>query len=117
MGGGSGFFISPNTNAIMSSVEPHTRGAAAGILSMLNNTGQMLSITIVFPLALSQIPFVVVQRVFINGGGLGHFLSAISPFLSGLHLSFFFSFVFIIIAAIVSAFLPAHRQNEHISVS
>src|SRR5205823_4279203 len=26
MGGGSGFFVSPNTNAIMSSVEPHTRG-------------------------------------------------------------------------------------------
>jgi EmrB/QacA subfamily drug resistance transporter len=108
MGGGSGFFISPNTNAIMTSVEPHTRGAAAGILSMLNNTGQMLSITIVFPLALSQIPFVVVQRVFINGGGLGHFSSAIAPFLSGLHLAFFVSFVLSIIAAIVAALRPAH---------
>jgi EmrB/QacA subfamily drug resistance transporter len=116
MGGGSGFFISPNTNAIMSSVEPHTRGAAAGILSMLNNTGQMLSITIVFPLALSQIPFVVVQRVFINGGGLGHFSSAIAPFLSGLHLAFFVSFVLSIIAAIVAALRPAHGQNEHVAV-
>lgn len=29
MGGGSGFFASPNVNAIMSSVEPHTRGVAA----------------------------------------------------------------------------------------
>src|SRR6202011_1261057 len=29
MGGGSGFFVSPNTNAIMSSVPAQTRGAAA----------------------------------------------------------------------------------------
>ncbi len=37
MGGGSGFFASPNTNAIMSSVEPHTRGAAAGPLAVPRN--------------------------------------------------------------------------------
>ena len=108
MGGGSGFFVSPNTNAIMSSVEPHTRGAAAGVLNMLNNTGAMLSIAIVFPLALSKIPFGAVQRVFINGGGLGQFASAIPSFLSGLHLAFFVSFTLSIIAAIVAALRPAH---------
>ena len=68
MGGGSGFFVSPNTNAIMSSVKPEMRGAAAGILNMLNNTGQMLSIAIVFPLALSKLPFGAIQQVFISGG-------------------------------------------------
>jgi len=109
MGGGSGFFVSPNTNAIMSSVEPHTRGAAAGILNMLNNTGAMLSIAIVFPLALSKIPFQAIQQVFITGGGLGHFASAIPPFLSGLHLAFLVSFVLSVIAAIVAALRPAHR--------
>ena len=57
----------------MSSVEPHTRGAAAGILNMLYNTGQMLSIAIVFPLALSQLSFNVIQQVFITGGGMGNF--------------------------------------------
>lgn len=108
MGGGSGFFVSPNTNAIMSSVEPHTRGAAAGILNMLNNTGAMLSIAIVFPLALSKIPFQAIQQVFITGGGLGHFASAIPPFLSGLHLAFLVSFVLSVIAAIVAALRPAH---------
>ena len=108
MGGGSGFFVSPNTNAIMSSVEPHTRGAAAGILNMLNNTGAMLSIAIVFPLALSKIPFQAIQQVFITGGGLGHFASAIPPFLSGLHLAFLVSFVLSVIAAVVAALRPAH---------
>src|SRR6266487_5542766 len=113
MGGGSGFFVSPNTNAIMSSVEPHTRGAAAGILNMLNNTGSMLSIAIVFPLALSQIPFNAIQQVFITGGGMGTFSSAIPPFLSGLHLAFFVSFVLSIIAAIVAALRPAHGQRAY----
>ncbi len=109
MGGGSGFFVSPNTNAIMSSVEPHTRGAAAGILNMLNNTGSMLSIAIVFPLALSQIPFQAIQQVFITGGGMGHFASAIPPFLSGLHRAFLVSFMLSVIAAIVAVLRPAHR--------
>ncbi len=108
MGGGSGFFVSPNTNAIMSSVEPHTRGAAAGILNMLNNTGAMLSIAIVFPLALSKIPFQAIQQVFITGGGMGHFASAIPPFLSGLHLAFLVSFVLSVIAAVVAGLRPAH---------
>jgi EmrB/QacA subfamily drug resistance transporter len=108
MGGGSGLFVSPNTNAIMSSVEPHSRGAASGILSMLNNTGQMLSIAIVFPLALSKLPFYAIQQVFITGGGMGNFASAIPLFLSGLHLAFFFSFALSLVAAVVAALRPAH---------
>ncbi|HLL79192.1 MAG TPA: MFS transporter [Ktedonobacteraceae bacterium] len=112
MGGGSGFFVSPNTNAIMSSVEPHTRGAAAGILNMLNNTGQMLSIAIVFPLALSKLSFGAVQQVFITGGGMGNFASAIPDFLSGLHLAFLVSFFLSVIAAIVAAARPAHGTRQ-----
>jgi EmrB/QacA subfamily drug resistance transporter len=109
MGGGSGFFVSPNTNAIMSSVEPHTRGAAAGILSMLNNTGQMLSIAIVFPLALSAVPMAAMMQVFIYGGGMSQFPAALAIFLHGVHLAFFVSFGLSAIAMIVAALRPAHR--------
>ncbi len=108
MGGGSGFFVSPNTNAIMSSVEPHTRGAAAGILSMLNNTGQMLSIAIVFPLALSNVPFAAIQQVFIYGGGMSRFPAALAIFLSGLHSAFLVSFALSVVAMIVAALRPSH---------
>ena len=105
MGGGSGFFVSPNTNAIMSSVEPHTRGAASGILSMLNNTGQMLSIAIVFPLALSQVPMKAVMQVFIFGGGMDHsprsFHGRFAP-------GILFIFALSVIAMIVAALRPAH---------
>lgn len=112
MGGGSGFFVSPNTNAIMSSVEPHTRGAAAGILNMLNNTGQMLSIAIVFPLALSKLSFGAVQQVFITGGGMGNFTSAVPDFLAGLHLAFLVSFALSVIAAVVAASRPSHGSKQ-----
>ena len=84
---------------------------------MLNNTGQMLSIAIVFPLALSKIPFGAVQQVFINGGGLGNFASAIAPFLSGLHLAFLVSFALSIVAAIVAALRPSHGQRDYAAAS
>ncbi len=107
MGGGSGFFVSPNTNAIMSSVEPHTRGAAAGILNMLNNTGQMLSISIVFPIALSAVPVAAMMQVFIYGGGMKE--PALSLFMHGLHLAFLVSFGLSVVAMLVAALRPAHR--------
>jgi MFS family permease len=108
MGGGSGFFASPNTSAIMSSVEPHMRGAVSGILAMLNNTGQMLSIAIVFPLALSQVPMAAMMQVFIYGGGMANFPAAQALFLSGLHLAFFVSFAISLVAMAVAAFRPSH---------
>lgn len=108
MGGGSGFFTSPNTSAIMSSVEPHMRGAASGILAMLNNTGQMLSIAIVFPLALSNVPMAAMMKVFIYGDGMSAFPAAQAIFLSGLHLAFLVSFIISIAAMIVAALRPAH---------
>lgn len=108
MGGGSGFFVSPNTNAIMSSVEPQTRGAAAGILNMLNNTGQMLSIAIVFPLALSAVPMAAMMQVFIYGGGMSQFPAALALFLHGVHTAFLVSFGLSIVAMIVAALRPAH---------
>lgn len=108
MGGGSGFFTSPNTNAIMSFVRPNMRGAAAGILSMLNNTGQMLSIAIVFPLALSAVPMAAMMQVFIYGGGMSQFPAALAIFLHGLHNAFMVSFVLSVIAMIVAALRPSH---------
>lgn len=108
MGGGSGFFASPNTSAIMSSVEPHMRGAASGVLTMLNNTGQMLSIAIVFPLALSQVPMAAMMRVFIYGGGMAAFPAAQALFMNGLHLAFFVSFAISVVAMVVAALRPSH---------
>ena len=43
MGMGFGFFSSPNTNAIMSSVEKRFYGVASGVLGTMRLTGQMFS--------------------------------------------------------------------------
>jgi len=106
MGGGSGLFASPNTNAIMSSVVPEKRGIAAGVNSMLMNTGQMLSIAIVFPLVLSRIPEDVMFHVFLYGGGMSG--APLAAFESGMHEAFLASFAVTIVAAVISALRPAH---------
>lgn len=46
MGTGFGFFSSPNTNAIMSSVEKKHLGIASGVVGTMRMVGQMLSMGI-----------------------------------------------------------------------
>jgi len=108
MGGGSGLFASPNTNAIMSSVLPEKRGMAAGINSMLMNAGQMLSIAIVFPLVLSRIPEDVMFRVFLYGGGMSG--APLAAFEAGMHEAFLASFAVTLLAAVISGMRPGHRH-------
>ena len=109
MGGGSGLFSSPNTNTIMSSVSREHRGSAAGIRTMLMNTGQMLSITMAFPLVLSRIPQDVMFKIFLYGGGMGGAPHALESFMDGLHEVFWISVVITLVAALVSAFQPPHK--------
>lgn len=59
MGAGFGLFSSPNTNAIMSSVEPSMYGVAAGVTSTVRIAGQLLSfaaITMIFNAFLGAAP-------------------------------------------------------------
>jgi EmrB/QacA subfamily drug resistance transporter len=111
MGGGSGFFNSPNTNVVMTSVQPLERGMAAGVRTMLANTGQMLSVAIAFPLVLSRIPPEVMQQVFIYGGGMEGNTQALGLFISGLHLAFWISAGVSLVAAAVSALQPSHSPR------
>lgn len=109
MGGGSGLFSSPNTNAIMTSVPSQRRGSAAGIYTMLSNTGQMLSILVAFPLVLSRIPEDVMFHIFLYGGGMGSTPAALTAFEQGQHEAFLVGFAITLLAAVISAFRPAHR--------
>ena len=109
MGGGSGLFSSPNTNTIMSAVPREHRGSAAGIRTMLNNTGQMLSISIAFPLVLSHIPQEVMFKIFLYGGGMSGAHDALETFLNGLHDVFWISVAITLVAALVSALQPSHK--------
>jgi len=110
MGGGSGLFSSPNTNAIMSSVPVERRGIASATNIMLNNTGQMFSITIAFPLVLSRIPQDLMYRIFLYGGGMQAMPAALQAFDNGLHAAFLVSFA-ITIAAAAASFLRPSRES------
>ncbi len=48
LGCGMGTFGPPNTAAVMNSVPPSSRGAASGMLTTLQNSGQILSLAIFF---------------------------------------------------------------------
>jgi len=93
----------------MSSVLPEKRGMAAGINSMLMNTGQMLSIAIVFPLVLSRIPEDVMFHVFLYGGGMSG--APLAAFEAGMHEAFLASFAVTLLAAVISGLRPGHKQH------
>ncbi len=111
IGAGAGMFNSPNVNVIMTSVAPGQRGMAAGIRIMLNNTGQMLSVAVAFPLVLATIPMDVMMKVFLYGGGMGSDPAALAAFLSGLHEVFFLSAGLSLLAAAASALQPSHSPK------
>ncbi|MDI3328876.1 MAG: MFS transporter, partial [Alicyclobacillaceae bacterium] len=56
VGFGSGFFLTPNTAAIMTGVPPYRRGMANGLRSMLNNMGQVLSTALMLMVVTMPLP-------------------------------------------------------------
>jgi predicted MFS family arabinose efflux permease len=112
IGAGSGIFWSPNTNAAMSAVEPNERGAASGIRTMVQNTGQMLAIAIAFPLVLSTLPVAVLYHVFLYGGGLSSDPLVLAAFELGMHQAFLVSAAISALAAIISFMRPKHASHD-----
>ena len=112
IGGGSGLFTSPNASALMGSVPPRRRGMAAGINTMVANSGQMLSLAVAFPLVLSRIPHDVMMKVFLYGGGMGDVPQALQAFEHGMHQVFLASFVITLVAAVASALRPSRSPRE-----
>jgi len=71
LGMGFGLFSSPNTNAVMSSIQRHQFGLAAGTVATMRMTGQMLSIgmvMLIFALVMGRVPITpVVYASFLQG--------------------------------------------------
>ncbi len=103
MGAGSGFFNSPNTRLIMTSVRAGQRGVAAGTRSMLMNTGGVFSIALVLAVIVAALPAQVLFAIF-AGVASGLPAGALDLFFTNLHMAFWLltglSFVSVIIAAL-----------------
>jgi EmrB/QacA subfamily drug resistance transporter len=101
MGGGSGLFNSPNTSAIMSSVPADRRGIAGGTRTMLNNAGAVISIALSMAATSSSMVPETMHEIFTGKGAIADHL-ATNEFITGLRIAFGISFVFTIIAAVIS---------------
>jgi len=109
MGFGSGMFFSPNTSAIMGSVPADKRGIAAGVNTMMNNAGTVLSIALSMAIISSSISPDAMQALFL-GTQVGSNGIAINEFVSGLRMAITISFAFSLIAAIMS-YLRGPKPN------
>lgn len=109
MGLGSGFFFSPNTNAIMRSVSPGRRGIAAGTRTMMNNAGMLISMAMGMALISSSMSPTAVQGLLTHtqSGSEG---IVISGFIAGLHRAFWLSFIVSLLA--VGASLMRGPSNQ-----
>lgn len=101
MGFGSGMFFSPNTSAIMGMVPPDKRGVAAGLRTMATNAGNVLSIAISMAIVSSSISPKAMQALFV-GTQVGSKGISVGQFVGGLRIAFTISFIFSIIAAVIS---------------
>ncbi|MDP4143790.1 MAG: MFS transporter [Bacillota bacterium] len=112
IGAGSGIFFSPNTTSIMSLVPAEKRGIAAGIRTMLNNAGTVLSIALSMAIISSSISPEAMQSLFV-GTQVGSKGIAISQFISGLRTAFTISFAFSLFAAFISYLRGPEPAWEH----
>jgi len=68
IGVGTGFFISPNTSAVMSVVPPQRRGIASGVRALLFNVGFTVSLNIAILLMITVAPYALVTQVISSAG-------------------------------------------------
>jgi len=98
---GSGMFFSPNTSAIMGAVPVERRGIAAGVRTMMNNAGSVISIALAMAIISTSIDPKAMQGLF-SGTQVGSQGIAVGNFISGLRSAFIISFIISIIAAVLS---------------
>ena len=98
---GSGMFVSPNTSAIMGAVPVKRRGIAAGVRSMMNNLGSVISLALSMAVISSSIDPRSMQKLF-SGVQIGSEGIAISSFIAGLKRVFMISFIISILASVIS---------------
>ncbi|HHW14926.1 MAG TPA: MFS transporter [Firmicutes bacterium] len=101
MGAGSGFFNSPNTNAIMGAVNPERRGIAAGTRTMMNNAGLVISMALGLAVTSSAISQEALGRL-ITHTQVGTAGISVGAFTRGMDKAFMVSLIMTLLAAVIS---------------
>ncbi len=110
LGTGNGFFNSPNTSAVMGSVPANRRGVAAGMRTLLNNTGQTTAIAIAMVILSTVMSYRLLSGLF-TGTASSNGLDAVA-FMHGFHEIFLFGAVTAVIAAVCSSLRGSDRRTD-----
>jgi EmrB/QacA subfamily drug resistance transporter len=111
VGIGSGMFNSPNTAAMMGAVPAHRRGIAAGVRTLLQNTGAVLSIAFVMAIVTNAVPQDVLLQIF-SGVASGLSSSQLDPFIHNMHTALWVLAATSVFGAFVCLMRPAHVGAE-----
>jgi EmrB/QacA subfamily drug resistance transporter len=111
VGIGSGLFNSPNTAAMMGAVPPHRRGVAAGVRTLLQNTGAVLSIAFVMAIVTNAVPQDVLLKIF-SGVASGLSAARLDPFIHNMHTALWVLAATSVVGAFVCLMRPAHVRAE-----
>jgi len=111
VGIGSGMFNSPNTAAMMGSVQPERRGVAAGARTMLQNTGAVVSIAFVVAIVTAAVPKDVLFKIF-SGLTSGLTDAQLEPFIDNMHTALLVLAITSLVGAGVSLLRPRHAHME-----
>jgi EmrB/QacA subfamily drug resistance transporter len=110
VGIGSGMFNSPNTAAMMGTVPANRRGVAAGVRTMLQNTGAVISIAFVLAIVTAAVPKDVLFKIF-SGLASGLSSSELAPFIQNMHTALWVLAITSLIGAGVSLLRPSHAGS------
>ncbi len=111
MGAGSGFFNSPNSRQIMTSVRPGQRGVAAGSRTMLANSGGVISIALTLAIVVSAVPTRLLFAIF-AGVTSGLPTASLVTFVNGLHTAFWVMAGLSLISVLIALF--PYREGEYV---
>jgi EmrB/QacA subfamily drug resistance transporter len=116
VGVGSGMFNSPNTAAMMGAVPVHRRGIAAGVRTMLQQTGAVISIAFVMAVITAAVPPAVLFKIF-SGLASGLSSAQLAPFIANLHTALWTLCAISLVGAGVSSLRPAERASAGVRVT
>jgi len=102
---GSGVFMSPNTAAMMGTVETSRRGIAAGVRTMAQNIGAVISIALVLAIITAAIPQSVLFKIF-SGLATGLHPTQLDPFINNMHTALWILTGISLVGAVVSLLRP-----------
>ena len=112
VGSGMGIFASPNRSSIMNSVPAQRRGIASGVSTTLVNVGQTFSLGLAFLIMTKTTPLSMLEQIFVGSSPSGSF--SFSDFITSIHLVFYLSTAFLLVAIIPSMLRGSRAVQEHI---